>query len=106
MSKVKTPRVFPLNNPGQRGMQRSGYERLTFADHLSESHRLLWFDDGGTRLADMLLQRQYYLFGRRNNFNGGIGGQFLALGRVNPAGKSTGPGKQFPGSFSIISFFK
>jgi hypothetical protein len=54
----------------------------------------------------MLLQRQYHLLGRRNNFNGSIGGQFLTLGRVNPVGKSTGSGKQFPDSFSIISSFK
>jgi hypothetical protein len=54
----------------------------------------------------MLLQRQYHLLGRGNNFNGSIGSQFLALGRVNPVGKSTGPGKQFPGSFSIISSLK
>ena len=56
--------------------------------------------------ADVLLQGQYHLFGRGNNFNGRIGGQFLALGRVNPVGKSTGPGKEFPASVSIIASVK
>jgi hypothetical protein len=54
----------------------------------------------------MLQQRQNHFLRRGEDFNGGIGRQFFALGGMNPTGKSAAAGIQPGVRAMIMSFFK